>query len=171
MNNTTMETVSSGSFFGSLNYTDISLGSFLFFSSLHPGNYTIVARVFSGGVSASSDQNLQVIPHVKATISGPSNINDSLGSQSVTYFASVAGGEGTYSYSWTITSYSFTNIQSYSEGSNTSSSFSATFYKNSINSFSYGENATYYISLSVTDSLGYSYSIPYPGYTVNVTGN
>ncbi len=61
-------------------------------------------------------------------------------------------------------------MQNYTYANNESSTFSVTYFTNPINSYSYGLDASYFITLTVLDSLGYSYSISYPGYTVDVTG-
>lgn len=107
------------------------------------------------------------------SLSGPANVSDQNGAISVSYTAtSISGGSEPFYYNWTVTDSYFGNIQNFSEtDSNHSGIFTLLFYKNPPNSFSYGENATYFISLTVTDSLGYSDSSPYPGYEVNVTGN
>ena len=162
-------TLSSGSFYGSLNYTPISFLEVFLLSGLGPGNYSLVATVMHGSLSNSMDANLTVLPNVNATISGPHNVNDSSGPSSTEYFAHVTGGEGPYSYSWSITNDSYSQEASFV--SNTSSAFPVTFYYNQTDAYFFGYNGTMYIQLTVTDSLGYQYSLAYPGYEVNLTGN
>ncbi len=53
----------SGSFFGVLNYTPASFENAYFFSSLSPGNYTIVAMVVDAEMSVSTDASLEVLPY------------------------------------------------------------------------------------------------------------
>ena len=162
-------TLASGSFFGSLNYTPISLSAIFMYGSLTPGNYSLVATVMHGDLSNSRDVNLDVIPHVSATVSGPQEINDSSGPSSTAYYAHVTGGKGSYSYSWSIFNDSFSQDATFV--SNTSESFPVTFYYNQTEANFFGYNGTMYIQLTVTDSLGYQFSLAYPGYEVNVTGD
>ena len=162
-------TLSSGSFYGSLNYTPISFLKVFVLSGLAPGNYTLVATVMHGSLSDSTDASLTVLPHVSVTVSGPHNVNDSSGPSSTEYFAHVSGGEGPYSYSWSITNDSYSQEASFV--SNTSSSFPVTFYYNQSDASFFGYNGTMYIQRTVADSLGYQYSLAYPGYEVNLTGN
>ncbi len=173
-NSTLNLTISSGSFYKVLNYTDVSLGSMLLFGSLNPGTYTIGASVFLGNDMVVHDRRLTVLAPVNiSAIGGPTNVSDKNGAVTVSYtFTNITGGQEPFYYNWTVTTNYYGNIQNYSEtDSNHSGIFTLLFYKNPVNSFSFGENATYYISLTVTDSLGYSDSVPYPGLEVNVTGN
>ena len=162
-------TLASGSFWGVLNYTSLSFKVPLVFESLPPGNYNLIAVIMHDSVAEYDQINLTVLPHVSATISGPHNVNDSSGPSSTEYFAHVNGGEGPYSYSWSITNDSYS--QEASSVSSTSSSFPVTFYYNQSDASFFGYNGTMYIQLTVADSLGYQYSLAYPGYEVNLTGN
>lgn len=162
-------TLASGSFFGSLNFTPLSLIEILIFSSLSPGNYTLVATVMHGDMSSSTDASLKVLPHVSATISGPNEVNDSKGPVSEVYYAHLKGGVGPYYYTWSIFNESYT--QEAKLGSNTSSSLQITFFKNEEEGNFYGNyNGTMYIQLTITDSLGYQFSLDNLGYEVNLTG-
>jgi hypothetical protein len=162
-------TLSSGSFYGSLNYTPISFLKYFEFSGLPPGNYTLVATVMHGSLSDSTNANLTVLPHVEATVSGSHNVNDSSGATSTVFYAHATAGKGHYSYSWSIINDSYSQEASFV--SNTSASFQVTFYYNQTDAYFFGYNGTMYIQLTVTDSLGYQFSLAYPGYQVNLTGN
>jgi hypothetical protein len=168
-------TLSSGSFYGSLNYTPISFLKDFILGGLVPGNYTLVATVMHGDLSNSMDASLEVLPSVSATISGPHNVNDSSGPVTVTYSASVSGGRGPYSFNWSIMPIFGPGPQNYVLGAEHGSSFNVKFSVNSSNAY-YGTNQTFVISLVVTDSLGYSYYYTAEsvygneGYVVNVTG-
>lgn len=162
-------TIDSGSFFGSLNYEPISfLGDFIL-GVLPVGNYSLVATVMHGNVRSSENASLEVLPHLNATVSGPHNVNDSSGSVTVTYGAFVTGGRGPYTYLWSIQNDSFSQGASFV--SNTSSSFPVTFSYNQSEAYFFGYNGTMYIQLNVMDSLGYHFSLAYPGYEVNLTGD
>jgi hypothetical protein len=145
------------------------------FSGLVPGNYTLVATVMHGGLGQSMDVNLTVLPQLEATVSGPHNVNDSSGPVTVTYSASVSGGRGSYSYNWSVLDIYGPGPQNYVPGSAQGFSFNVTFSVNASNDF-YGTNQTFLIGLTVTDSLGYSFSYAAEsvygndGYIVNVTG-
>lgn len=168
-------TLASGSFFGDLNFESISLLGVLIIESLPVGNYTLVAMVMHGDLSNSRDASLEVLPSVSATISGPHNVNDSSGAVTATYHASVTGGSSPYSYTWSITYINGPNPQNYALGSVHGSSFNVKFSVNTSNDY-YGTNQTFVIGLTVTDSLGYSFSYKAQsiygneGYLVNVTG-
>jgi hypothetical protein len=168
-------TLSSGSFYGSLNYTPISFLEVFLLSGLGPGNYSLVATVMHGSLSNSMDANLTVLPNVNATISGPHNVNDSSGPASVTYSASVMGGRSPYSYNWSISYIYGPGPQNYVTGPEHGSSFNVTFSVNTSSDY-FGTNQTFLIGLTVTDSLGYSFSYTAEsvygsdGYIVNVTG-
>jgi hypothetical protein len=165
----------SGSFYGSLNYSPVSLLKILYFGDLSPGNYSLVATVMHGGLSRSKETNLVVIPHVTASISGPSLVNDSKGPVKVRYEASVSGGLRPYTYSWSILAIYSPGPQNYAMGSTHGSAVNITFSINSSNVY-YGTNQTFVIGLTVIDSLGYSFSFTAEsiygneGYLVNVTG-
>ena len=170
-NSTFHLTLASGSFYKSINYTDLSLGSGFLLGGLKPGTYNISLQVFSGNSLASGYKTLTILPKVHATITGPHNVNDTSSAQDVTFHASIIGGKSPYKYYWNISNdYYYGNVQNYTYANNESSSFSVTYFANPIISNSYGFDASYFITLTVVDSLGYSYSISYPGYTVDVTG-
>ena len=168
-------TLASGSFFGALNYMPLSFIGDYILGSLPVGNYSLVATVMHGGLSSSKDASLEILPSVSATVFGPHNVNDSSGPASVTYSASVSGGRGPYSYNWSITYIYGPGPQNYAAGPEHGSSFNVTFSINSSNAY-YGTNQTFVVGLTVTDSLGYSFSYAAEsvygndGYIVNVTG-
>lgn len=163
--------LTSGSFFDSMNYVDSSLGNVFLLGSLSPGIYNLSLQVFSGSSTVSSYRTLTVIPGINAAITGPSNVNDSSSPQTVTFHSRVAGGIGPYQYYWNMSSdYYYGNVQNYTSGNNESSSFTVTFFTNTVTLYSFGYNNSYLLTLTVVDSMGYSYSIPYPGFVVDVTG-
>lgn len=168
-------TLASGSFFGPLNFEPLSVSNELIYTDLLPGNYSLVATVMHGDSQASMNTSLQVIPDLATTISGAHNVNDSSGPASVTYSASVRGGRGPYAYNWSITYIYGPNPQNYVTGPEHGSSFNVAFSVNSSNAY-YGTNQTFFIGLTVTDSLNNTvvYSAQsingYEGYQVNVTG-
>lgn len=170
-NGTLNLTISSGSFYKTLNYTDLSLGSLFLLGSLTPGGYGIVASVFEGDNIAYRTTHLSVVSPVNiSSISGPTNVSDAGGVMSVSYTANVTGGVQPFYYNWSIISYYSGNIQNYSETDSVHSAvFTLLFYQNPSNGSSYGPTATYYINLKVTDSLGFTYTTAYPGFEVNVT--
>lgn len=157
INGTHVFTLASGSFFGSLNYTPVSLAAVFFYGDLGPGNYTLVATVMHGNLGNSADAHLEVLPSISVDISGPHEVNDSSGPAAVTYSASVTGGMGPYSYDWSIMYVNGPNPQNYVIGQAHGSTFDVTFSVNTSNSY-YGTNQTFVIGLTVTDSLGYSFS-------------
>ena len=170
-NSTNNFTLRSGSFYRSINYTDHSYGDLVTLDGLSVGTYNITLLVFSGTHETSSDRVLTVIPRIQATITGPHSVNDTSSTQVVTFHSYITGGKGPYRYFWNISNdYYFGNVQNYSFSNNESSSFTVTFFTNPINSGSYGFDNSYFVTLTVEDSLGYSYSVPYPGYVVDVTG-
>ena len=168
-------TLASGSFFGSLNFEPMSLSSELMYTSLLPGNYSLVATVMHGNVRSSENASLEVIPHLNATVSGPHTVNDSSGPVTVTYSAAVTGGQGPYSYNWSVASVFGLGPQNYVVGPQHGSSFNVTFSVNKTNAY-YGTNQTFLVGLAVTDSLGYYFVYGSQslygneGYLVNVTG-
>lgn len=170
-NGTFHDTVTSGSFYKSINYTDLSLGEGLLLGGLNPGTYNVSLSVFSGNLVNASYKTLTVVPLVTATVTGPQSVNDSASAQKVVFQAHIIGGKGPYKYFWNISNdYYFGNVQNYTFSNNESSSFTVTFFTNPINSGSYGFDNSYFVTLTVEDSLRYSYSAQYPGYVVDVTG-
>ena len=173
-------TLDSGSFFGSINYVPLSfIGNFLF-SSLPVGNYSLVASVMHGSLQVTRNASIEVLPHVSASISGPKNVNDSSGPVSVAYSASVSGGRGPYTYDWSI-SPPTCGAQNASLVSISGSTVNVRFELNQTYASFYGNyNGSFGLSLTVTDSLGFSYtytssSLNYicfysGGYAINVTG-
>ena len=173
-------TLDSGSFFGSINYVPLSfIGNFLF-SSLPVGNYSLVASVMHGSLQVTRNASIEVLPHVSASISGPKNVNDSSGPVSVAYSASVSGGRGPYTYDWSI-SPPTCGAQNASLVSISGSTVNVRFELNGTYASFYGNyNGSFGLSLTVTDSLGFSYtytssSLNYicfysGGYAINVTG-
>ena len=168
-------TLSSGYFYGSLNYTPVSFLKDFMLDGLAPGSYTLVATVMHGSLSQSREANLTVLPHVEATMAGPHSVNDSSGSVTVTYVAAALAGEPPYSYDWSLSYIYGPNPQNYVVGAQHGSDFNVTFSVNSSNAY-YGTNQTFVIGLTVSDSLGYSFSYTAgsvygnEGYIVNVTG-
>ena len=168
-------TLYSGSFYGSLNYTPLSFVGDLFFGSLAPGNYTLVGSVMHGNLRSSKDAYLTVVPHMVLTMSGPHNVNDSSGAVTATFNASVSGGRAPFKYEWCVDCVNLGGPQNYVIGPTDGSSFNVTFSVNASNDF-YGTNETFFIGLTVIDSLGGSISYTadsvngYDGYEVNVTG-
>ena len=93
------------------------------------------------------------IPHnLSVTVSGPSNIIDS-SPKTVTFSSSISGGESPYSYSWSISTYNFSTIQSYNYSNNGGMDFTVTFSANASN-FAYGNNVIYNVSVRITDNNG-----------------
>lgn len=170
-NGTYVLTLTSGSFYDSINYTDLSLGNGFLLGGLTPGSYNVSLRVFSGNAVVLSNRTLTIVPKVQATITGPHSVNDTSSPQVVTFHSVVTGGKGPYVYYWNVSNdYYYGNVQNYTFSGNESSVFTVTFYTNPASSFSYGYDGSFYITLTVVDSLGYSYSVPLPGYVVDVTG-
>lgn len=161
-------TLASGSFYGSINYTDMSLGSDIVLGSLAVGTYNIVLEIFSGSSLSTNQTTLTVIPSVSATISGPQSVNDSSSPQKVTFYSHIKDGRGPYAYHWNVdySPYYFGDIQNYTSGSNTSGTFQVVFFTNPIYWYSSGYNATYVVTLNVVDALGLSTSVEF---TINVT--
>lgn len=162
MSNTSANiTLQSGSFLGLLNITN---GTILFYNlkNVFPGTYRIGVDIKSNNEQTDQNEFFSMIPHVSfASISGPLNVSDANGQSQATYVATgVSGGYQPYYYNWTVnTSYSG-NIQNYSEtNSNQSSDFTILFYKSYPTGYPVGPSATYYISLNLTDSNGFHYTI------------
>ncbi len=136
-----------------------------------PGNYTVTLSMISHGVKKAYSTWVYVYPKLKASVSGKANINNEYGSQTVTYMP-VISGYSPNNYTWSISSSTFTDAQNYSYTNLYGKSMTVTYFLNS-GSFLYGYNATYYISLTVQNKFGesYTYDPGFGGFETNVTGN
>lgn len=177
-NESTNFTIASGTFHDSIAYTDLSWGNIFLFGILSNGTYNVTLTVFTKHDLIQNQTVLTVLPDVAASISGPKNVNDSNKAQTVTFQSHVTGGKGPYKYYWNISGdFDYTpDLQNFTCGSNNTPTFSVNFFLNPAQWYDYSDyNTTYYVTLTVVDSLGYSTDgmFPYsfsPEYTVNVTG-
>lgn len=161
-------TLESGTFLKTLNITNESIALDAF-SGISSGTYSVGISIVYQNFFINKSRLLSLLPHVSFTsISGPKNVTDSSGEFQASYApTSISGGSQPYHYEWSVNTSYTGNIQNYSEtNSNHSGIFTVLFYQSSSGGFPTGPTAIYYISLTITDSFGFNYTVT--GYSVTV---